>query len=71
MNGSALAALALVPMITGPLPHEDSTLTVRTCTGDEVTIPLGKDGDAPDRDCHQKACHAGNCRQKYKRGNLI
>lgn len=71
MNASAFAALALIPMITGPLPSEERTLTLAVCNGAAITIDLGDDEGQPGPDCHQKACHAGNCREKSKRGNLI
>lgn len=65
MNGSALAILAIVPLITGPLPDEgENTLTMTLCGGDSITIPLGDQDEMPASDCHQKACHAGNCRKQ-------
>jgi|GEM_PF-928645 hypothetical protein len=59
------AALALVPVMIGPLPAQAAAMTVTLCNGGTITIPLGK-GSAPgeDRDCHPKGCHAGSCRQK-------
>lgn len=71
MNGSGLALLAIVPMVTGPQPADENTLTMSLCDGGSITISLGDDDEQPTRDCHQKGCHAGNCRQKVKRGNLI
>ena len=66
-----IALLALVPMITGPLPSNEKTLTMTLCDGGSITISLGDEDEKPDRDCHQTACHAGTCREKSKRGKLI
>jgi hypothetical protein len=59
------AALALVPVMVGPLPAQAATITARLCNGGTITIPVGEGGaPADDRDCHPKGCHAGTCRQK-------
>ncbi len=66
MNGSALALLALVPMITGPLPADDNnTLTMTLCDGGSITISLGGEKKDTAPDCHEKACHAANCRKQF------
>lgn len=68
MNTALLFALAaLVPVLIGPLPAQSASITARLCNGGTITIPLG-DGDVPadDGDCHPKACHAGNCREKSR-----
>ncbi len=66
MNGSTIALLAAVPMIVGPVPaDEERTLTMTLCGGGSVTIPLGHDTPPSGSDCHQKACHAGNCRRQF------
>ncbi|WP_298471369.1 hypothetical protein [uncultured Erythrobacter sp.] len=66
MNGSALAILAIVPLVTGPLPSEaEDTLTMTLCDGGSITISLGDEDEMPASDCHQKACHAGNCRKQF------
>ncbi|MEQ5787367.1 hypothetical protein J3454_05620 [Erythrobacter sp. NFXS35] len=59
------AFAALLPVLIGPLPAESRAITAALCNGGTITIPLG-DGDTPaDKgDCHPKACHAGNCRDK-------
>lgn len=62
-----LAAIALLPLAIGPLPQAERTLTIGLCLGGEITIPIGDGDEAPKRDCHQLACHAGNCREKTKR----
>ena len=64
---SALAALAVLPLATGPLPEEGRRLTLTLCDGGAITIPIDGEDDDPKRDCHQQACHAGNCREKSKR----
>jgi len=62
-----LALAALVPMAIGPLPQEQASLTLSLCLGGEINIPLNSDENAPvQRDCHQKGCHAGGCREKPK-----
>lgn len=66
MNGSTIALFAVVPMIVGPVPgDEEKTLTMTQCGGGSVTISLGDDNQEPARDCHQEACHAGNCRKLF------
>lgn len=65
-----LAILALVPIAIGPLPQEGRTLTISLCLGGEITIPLDDGGEKQERDCHQKGCHAGNCREKTKRSRV-
>ena len=68
MNGASLALLALVPLIAGTNPHsgESDGITVALCNGGEITIDLGREGKEEPRDCHQKGCHAGACREKHK-----
>ena len=56
--------LALVPLALGPLPQEDRVLTIGTCLGVEITIPLSDKDHDQEEDCHPKACHAGTCREK-------
>jgi hypothetical protein len=71
MNIAPIGLIALIPMITGPLPQDANSLTVALCGGGEITISLG--GEAPEdkRDCHQQACHAGTCREKPKRPDKL
>jgi hypothetical protein len=69
----SFALAALVPVLIGPLPaQQQQAITAQLCNGGTITIPLS-DGDAPadDGPCHPKACHAGNCRERDKSGNLI
>ena len=61
-----LAAMAIVPLAIGPVPEEDPVLIATLCNGGTIAIPLGNKDETPKRDCHQKACHAGTCRQKAK-----
>jgi len=68
MNLAPIAMLALLPMISGPLPEDQRTLTLGLCSGGEITIPLSDDEEpGSKRDCHQQGCHAGNCREKSKK----
>ena len=63
MNPLPLALAALVPVMIGPLPAQESTLTMHLCNGGTITIPLGKERPEQERDCHPKGCHAGTCRE--------
>lgn len=69
MSAAALhfALAALVPVLIGPLPAENTAITAKLCNGGTITIPLGNDNPAEDSNCHPKGCHAGNCREKSKR----
>jgi hypothetical protein len=70
-TGAAIAILALVPMITGPLPGEENRLTIALCAGGTLEIPLGKGEEKmPDRDCPAAGCHAATGREKAKRRSL-
>lgn len=62
---------ALLPMISSPLPREQNALIVSLCGGGEISIPLGDKNDEPDRACDMQACHAGTCRSKAKKSDLI
>ena len=64
-----LASFALLPVIAGPLPHEEKSLLIELCSGGQITIPLGPDEPANDHPCDPQACHAGTCREKTKRPN--
>lgn len=72
-----LAAIALLPLALGPLSdgkmaQEERTLTLELCLGGEITIALGdKDEEHNEGGCHQSACHAGQTREKQKRGQLV
>ena len=67
-SAAALALTALIPLITGTTPHEAKTdaITVALCNRGTITLDLGRDEPAQERDCHQKGCHAGACREKHK-----
>ena len=71
MIKALLALTALGPLMVGPVPQEDAVLVVSLCSGGEITIPLGDEDERPARDCDPQACHAGTCRQKGKKGDLI
>lgn len=58
------AALALVPVMIGPLPAAAETITAKLCNGGTITIPVGGAPAGEDGNCHPKGCHAGTCRQK-------
>jgi hypothetical protein len=65
MNPLPLALAALLPVMIGPLPPPPGqTLTMQLCGGGTITIPVGGDKPAPERDCHPKGCHAGTCRER-------
>ena len=69
MNSAAtLALIALIPLMAGTSPHETKAdaITVALCNGGEITLDLGREGPEQERDCHQKGCHAGACREKHK-----
>lgn len=66
MSIPSLAILAVLPMITGPLPNEEGrSIVAALCAGGQITIPISGSEDQPKRDCHQKGCHAGNCRRQF------
>jgi hypothetical protein len=71
MNIAPLAMIAMIPMITGPLPQDQNALTVPLCGGGEITIPLGDDKPDGKRDCDAQACHSGTCREKSKRADKL
>jgi hypothetical protein len=65
MNPLPLALAALLPVMIGPLPPPPGqTLTMQLCNGGTITIPVGSDKPAPERDCHPKGWHAGTCRER-------
>jgi hypothetical protein len=64
-SGFFLAVAALVPVMLGPLPAQNTAITATLCNGGTITIPVGDDAPADDsRNCHPKGCHAGSCREK-------
>jgi hypothetical protein len=60
-----LALAALVPVMIGPFPAAQATITAQLCNGGTITIPVGGAPPAKERDCHPKGCHAGTCRSKH------
>ncbi|UAB79873.1 hypothetical protein INR77_04135 [Erythrobacter sp. SCSIO 43205] len=71
MIKACLAFAALVPIMTGPLPNDEKSLLIELCSGGQISIPLGNETPADDHPCDPQACHAGTCREKPKKGNLI
>ena len=71
MTGDLLALLALVPIMAGPLPAEDDSVTAQLCGGGTISIPIKRDGNAPKPDPCSKACHAGTCRKRSDKGTTI
>ncbi|MEO0872160.1 MAG: hypothetical protein AAFY19_09425 [Pseudomonadota bacterium] len=67
-SAAALALTALVPLMAGTSPHEAKAdaITVALCNGGTITLDLGREEPSPERDCHQKGCHAGACRERSK-----
>ena len=65
------AFLTLIPVLIGPLPAQSTAITARLCNGGTITIPVGEDTPDDSGNCHPKGCHAGNCRERDKSGNLI
>ena len=62
-----VAIVALVPIAIGPLPEKQEVLVAALCNGGTIEIPLGDQDGEPRRGCHQQACHAGNCRERFDR----
>ena len=64
MSMTHFAFLALLPLVTGPLPQQSRSIAASLCGGGEIRIPID-DQQPPDRPCALKACHAGNCRKQF------
>ncbi|TAD78384.1 MAG: hypothetical protein EAY70_07060 [Sphingomonadales bacterium] len=65
MNALPLALATLIPVMIGPLPAQQDTITAKLCNGGTITIPLGDDeAPAKEGNCHPKGCHAGTCRER-------
>lgn len=71
MIKALLGCGALLQMITGALPDEEKALLVELCGGGQISIPFGDDAPEDEHPCDPQACHAGTCREKTKRANLI
>ena len=71
MTGELIALLALVPIMTGPLPTGEDAITMRLCGGGTISIPVERDGEAPEPAPCSKACHAGNCRKRSAKPGAI
>lgn len=68
MTKAMLGIAALLPMITGPVIEEETSLLIELCSGSQISIPLGDDGEEH-HPCDPQACHAGTCREKLKTKN--
>ncbi len=65
MTGSPISFLALMPLITGPLPESsERSIVARLCNGGTITIPIEDDEQDPGTPCDMQACHAGTCRKR-------
>ena len=65
MNPAIPALAALLPLIVGPLPAQERSLTARLCNGGTIEIPIeGRDDPAPPP-CPQKGCHAACNRKRF------
>ncbi len=75
MIKALLGLSALLPMMAGPLlhqaPHQENSLLIELCSGGQISIALGGDAPQDNHPCDPQACHAGTCREKPKRVNLI
>ena len=71
MIKALLGLAALLPIAIGPLPHDEKSLLIELCSGGQITIPLGDEDEQEEHPCDPQACHAGTCREKPKRVNLI
>jgi hypothetical protein len=68
MSALPFALAALLPVMIGPLPAQNTAITAKLCGGGTITIPLGDDkAPGDDGPCHPKGCHAGTCREKSER----
>ena len=70
MNLSALALLALLPVVIGPLPPSAATMRIVICSdlsSRTIEIPIpGEEPITPDP-CPAKACHAPCTRKQFDR----
>lgn len=66
-----LALAALAPLIAGPLPSGEDTITARLCGGGNVSIPIQRKNDRPPGQPCFKACHAGPCRKRSDKGTTL
>ena len=69
MTAAALALLALLPAMTGPLAAAERSLEVALCNGGSLSLPLGgtpapAEGSRP---CCAKGCHSSSSRKRFDR----
>ena len=64
MTSELMALLALVPIMAGPLPAREESITARLGSGGTISIPVKRDGEPPKPDHCAKACHASACRKR-------
>lgn len=55
---------ALFPIMVGPLPAQQESLTLKLCNGGVLSIPLGNEDDQAPAPCETKGCHAGCSRKR-------
>ncbi|MEZ5680196.1 MAG: hypothetical protein R3E14_02750 [Erythrobacter sp.] len=65
MNSAALALAALVPLMIGPLPAAERSITARLCNGGSIVIPIGNKDEPEPAPCPQKGCHAACNRKRF------
>ncbi len=66
-----LALIALAPMMIGPLPSGQNAITASLCGGGTIRIPIDGDDDQPTEQPCSKACHAGACRKRTGKGDIL
>ena len=65
MSPVVLALAALIPLMTGPLPAQERSITARLCNGGTVVIPLDSEDEPEPAPCPQKGCHATCNRKRF------
>ncbi|WP_369025718.1 hypothetical protein [Qipengyuania sp. RANM35] len=65
MNAVVLGLASLLPMMVGPLPPAQRSITAALCIGGQIEIPVKQQKPEPAPPCAEKACHAGCNRRKF------
>lgn len=65
MNPALLALGALVPLMIGPLPAAERSITARLCNGASIVIPIERREEPAPAPCPQKGCHAACHRKRF------